>query len=431
MIALTIVPVCIGIAVLRAGLWDVDRVVNRTIVYGLLTTAVVAIYVVVVTYLGAQLRSVPLLVSLIATGAVAVLLQPLHRLLQRTVNRLMFGLRDEPTAVMTQLGRRLQDTAEPDAVLAMAAQTLARALRLPYAAVRLRDGTEAGWGEPATATTTAPLVFQGREVGELLLAPRRPGERLTARDLALVAQVAPQVAAAADAILLTSDLRASRTRLVETREDERRRLRRDLHDGLGPALAGLALQAAAIPQVTSTDPDTAARLGEQVAAGIRGVIADVRRLVYGLRPPALDEFGLVEGLRSTAAPLERPGIFRVTVEASEPLPPLPAAVEAAAYRIGVEAIANAARHADASRCTVRVGFDGGLRIDVEDDGVGLRPGTVPGVGLLSMRERAAEVGGAVRIESRGGGGTVVTARLPMPASGWPSGSDEQEDRCAS
>lgn len=412
-LALTIVPVCIGVAVLRAGLWNVDRVVNRTVVYALLSAAVVGIYVTVVTYLGAQIRAPSLLASLTATGVVALVLQPLQRLLQRTINRFMFGLRDDPSAVVAELGRRLQDTADAEAVLETAAGTLARALKLPFVGVRMRDGTEAVCGEPTSAPTITPLVFQGRRVGELRLGLRRPGEALSPRDLALVAQVAPQIAAAGDAILLTSDLRASRARLVEAREDERRRLRRDLHDGLGPALAGLALQAAAIPAVATSDPHGATRLGESLAAGIRTVISDVRRLVYGLRPPALDELGLVQGLRSTAGALERPGALAISVEERAPLPRLPAAVEAAAYRIALEAVANAARHAGATRCTVLLAAGEALSIDVTDDGVGIAPDVLPGVGLLGMRERAAEVGGRVEILRGTGRGTIVRALLPL------------------
>jgi signal transduction histidine kinase len=412
-IAMTIVPVCIGIAVLRGGLWDVDRVVNRTAVYGLLSVLVVTVYVIAAAVLGAQVHAPSLLTSLLATGVVVIVLQPLHRLVQRAVNRLMFGLRDEPTVVLTELARRLRDSADAETVLSTTAETVGRALKLPMVEVRLRDGTVVHWGATSGIATAEPLRAQGRDVGQLLLGERRPGESLTARDLELAAQVASQIAVAADSLLLTNDLRASRSRIVEAREDERRRLRRDLHDGLGPSLAGLALQASAISEVAQSDPDTAARLGGAVAAGIRGVIADVRRLVYGLRPPALDELGLLGGLRAAAQGLEVAGRFRIVVDAAEPLPALPASVEAAAYRIASEAMANAARHAEATVCRVRLRTDDVLLIDVEDDGTGIPEGTAAGVGLLGMRERAAEVGGVVEVRAGEQRGTLVRARLPL------------------
>jgi signal transduction histidine kinase len=298
-------------------------------------------------------------------------------------------------------------------VLSTTAETVGRALKLPMVEVRLRDGTVVHWGATSGIATAEPLRAQGRDVGQLLLGERRPGESLTARDLELAAQVASQIAVAADSLLLTNDLRASRSRIVEAREDERRRLRRDLHDGLGPSLAGLALQASAISEVAQSDPDTAARLGGAVAAGIRGVIADVRRLVYGLRPPALDELGLLGGLRAAAQGLEVAGRFRIVVDAAEPLPALPASVEAAAYRIASEAMANAARHAEATVCTVRLRTDAVLLIEVEDDGTGIPEGTAAGVGLLGMRERAAEVGGVVEVRAGEQRGTLVRARLPL------------------
>lgn len=411
-VALAIVPVCIGIAVLRGGLWDVDRVVNRSAVYGLLSALVIAIYVLVATVLAAQIPAPSILTSLLATGVVALVLHPLQRALQRGVNRLMFGQRDEPAVVVAELGRRLQDTADADAVLATAAATLARSLKLSAVEVLLRDGTTVRWGAGGTHPS-APLVFQGQVVGELRVGERRPGEGLTAQDRELIAQVAPQIAAAADAVLLTRDLRASRARIVEAREDERRRLRRDLHDGLGPALAGLALQASAIPEVAPSDPSAAAALGSSVASGIRGVIADVRRLVYGLRPPALDELGLVGGLRAAADALEVSGGFGITIDAPDSLPTLPAAIEAAAYRIASEAMANAARHAGAVTCRVTVRVADGLSIEVADDGAGLPDRMHAGVGILGMRERAAEIDGTVEIAAGADGGTVVRARLPL------------------
>jgi signal transduction histidine kinase len=215
---------------------------------------------------------------------------------------------------------------------------------------------------------------------------------------------------------LTADLRRARGRLVAAREEERRRLRRDLHDGLGPALAAQTLKVGAARSLLRRDPDAAdARLAE-LEGDLAAALADVRRLVYGLRPPALDDLGLIAAIREGAAQYAGPGAPRVAVEAPDRLPPLPAAVEVAAYRIVQEALANVVRHADARTCRVRLTTEAdALVVEVLDDGVGVPFDRHVGVGLVSMRERAAELGGACTVEAQPGGGTRVVAWLPLTA----------------
>ena len=216
------------------------------------------------------------------------------------------------------------------------------------------------------------------------------------------------------AVRLTADLQRSRERLVATREEERRRLRRDLHDGLGAQLAGLNVQASALRRLIPSDPDAADELVLELREEIRGAIADIRRLVHDLRPPALDDLGLVEALRQLA---ERYGskdsTLRVVVEAPEDLPSLPAAVEVAVYRIAQEAFTNVARHARARICVVRLSINDEVALEIVDDGVGIPAGRNAGVGLSSMRERASELGGTCFIQSVPDGGTRVIVRLPL------------------
>jgi signal transduction histidine kinase len=202
---------------------------------------------------------------------------------------------------------------------------------------------------------------------------------------------------------------------VIAREEERRRLRRDLHDGLGSTLAALGLQVGAVRALLPTDPAADAQALE-LRAGIRVAIADIRRLAYELWPPALDELGLIGALRARAAQYEHTGdgvAPQVTIDAPEDLPSLPAAVEVAAYRIAQEALTNVTRHAQARACVVRLALDQALSITIVDDGVGIPSARRSGVGLLSMRERAAELGGACTIEPAAGGGTCVRASLPL------------------
>jgi signal transduction histidine kinase len=250
--ALLVVPIFTYIAIVRHHLYDIDVVINRTLVYGALTSCVVGIYVLAVVALGALFQTQGnIAVSLLATGLVAVLFQPLRSRLQRSVNRLMYGERDDPYAVVSRLGRRLEATLAPDRVLPTLVETIAQALKLPYAAILLKDGEEfrtaAAYGSPLGEPETLPLVYQREEIGRLVIAPRAPGEGFSVADRRLLEDLARQAEVAVHAVRLTSDLQHSRERLVSTREEERRRLRRDLHDGLGAQLAGLNVQCRGSP----------------------------------------------------------------------------------------------------------------------------------------------------------------------------------------
>lgn len=275
--------------------------------------------------------------------------------------------------------------------------------------------------DAAPATVALPLVAQGEAVGELRLV-LRPGEReLGPADRRLLGDLSRQAGIAVQATRLTTDLRGltvtlqhSRERLVTTREEERRRLRRDLHDGLGPALASVTFKVEAARNLLRRDPARADALLASVAEQTQGTISDIRRLVYDLSPPALDQLGLVAALRQYAVGLDTG--TQVGVDVPDDLPSLPAAVEVAAYRIALEATTNALRHAAARHCVVRLAVeDTALLVEVCDDGRGLPEQPRAGVGLHSMRERAAELGGVCAVEPRADGGTVVRARLPLAA----------------
>lgn len=428
-----LIPCSIGIALLHSRLWDIDILINRTLVYGALTASVVGLYILVVGYLGALFRTGGnLLIELLTTGLVAVLFQPLRIFLQRGVNRLMYGQRDEPYAVVARLGRRLESTLVPEAMLAAIVETVAQALKLPYAAITLKQGEDfkaaAAYGSPVEGPLTLPLTYQAELIGQLVLGPRQRGEAFTSADRRLLEDLVRQVGIAAHAVQLTSDLQHSRERLVTAREEERRRLRRDLHDGLGPTLGGLTLKVGAIRNLLPRDQAAADRLLVELSVEIEGAVGDIRRLVYDLRPPSLDELGLVGAIRARAAHAgvgrsgERPGnpatsaavSPAVVIAAPEPLPELSAAVEVAAYRIVLEALTNVARHAQAQTCQVCLRVSDALEVEVRDDGVGLPMERHTGVGLVSMRERAAELGGMCLIESPPAGGVRVLARLPLP-----------------
>jgi signal transduction histidine kinase len=352
--------------------------------------------------------------SVLVVAAVAIVAYPLREWLQRRVNRFMYGDRDDPARALSQLSRRISDAVTPQGLLPSTVEAVAQALRVPYVAVTLAGGAgpAASSGARRGEPYAVDLVHQGELVGTLEVGQRSDTEPLSAADVRLIEDVARQVAVAAHAVRLADDLQQSRERLVLAREEERRRLRRDLHDGVGSALAGLALHAGNARKALPDDPDQAQAWVVPLEEGIRAAVADVRRIVDDLRPPALDELGLGGALRQRAE-ATYPGT-RVLDRINGT--PLPAAVEVAAYRIATEALANVARHTHAERVSVDLAVAGqpaALQLQVSDDGPGLPDEVRAGVGQRSMRERAAEVGGRCEITRDPGGGTRVQATLPL------------------
>ncbi|MDQ6834903.1 MAG: sensor histidine kinase [Actinomycetota bacterium] len=421
-LAILAIPVCIAIAILRYGLFDIELVISRTLVFGTLTLCVVATYVAAVSGVDALIhrRGVG---GLIATGLVAAGLQPLRLAVQGRVDRLVYGDRHDPYAALARLSTRLQSALASDQVVQTIVDSVAEALKLPYVAVEFARGDRievaAARGHPAiTPAERVRLTYQGQEVGQLVVAPA-PGRELGPAERRLLENLADQAGIAVRAVRLTADLKLSRERLVATREEERRRLRRDLHDGLGPTLAGMALQLDAVRNQLPDDETAAATMLGELRDQTREAITDIRRLVYELRPPSLDELGLVGALREhvarLAGGLNGAGASDVSIAVDAPptLPPLPAAVEVAAYRIALEALNNVVRHAHARHCVVHLAHNGELSVEVRDDGCGVSGDRRPGVGLGSMRERAAEVGGSLEIEVGRDAGTRVCARLPL------------------
>lgn len=418
---LILFPLSIGVAILRHRLYDIDILINRMLVYGTLTAVVVGAYMLVVVGLGTLLMhrqpgEGTLLLSLLATGLVAVLFQPLRERLQRAVNHLMFGERDDPYAVLARLDQRLEAAIAPDAVLPAIVETVATALKLPYVAVALdHDRTStivAAYGTAMDPALRLPLVYQHDTVGTLLVAARASGEVFNSADRRLLDDVARHAGVVAHAVRLTTELQHARERLVTAREEERRRLRRDLHDGLGPQLASLTLTIGAARELLRFDPPAADALLEELGQHASAAIVDIRRVIYALRPPALDDLGLLAALREQAAQHARHGL-QVSVEAPAAIPPLSAAVDVAAYRIAQEALQNVVRHAQARSCVIRLAVDDAqLSIEIQDDGRGLPPDYRAGVGLHAMRERAVELGGTCVID-RTPRGTRVHAQVPL------------------
>src|SRR5499427_8361043 len=359
--------------------------------------------------------------ELLAAGLAAVVFSPLRARLQALVNRVMYGERDDPYAALSRLATRLDATLTPDEVLPAIVDSVTSALRSPYTAIEVPTGNGPLRVAAARGTLPAgavplrlPLTASGAHVGDLVVMPRRPTETFNDADRRLLAGLAHHAGAAVHAADLTVQLQRSRERLVTAREEERRRIRRDLHDGLGPALAGIAMQLDAARRLMRSDPDTASQLLRHLREQTQAAITDIRRLVYELRPPALDDLGLSGALAQHAASCSTPGGLQVSIDTGPALPALPAAVEVAAYRIATEAVTNVARHAGARTATVTLAAaEGVLHVEVTDDGRGISPTNRAGVGLTSMRERAEELGGTCALRPRPGGGSIVSAHLPL------------------
>jgi signal transduction histidine kinase len=412
----SVLPMTIGVALFRSRLFDIELVLSRTVTYGVLTLLVVGVYAAVLVACRALVGGDDA-AGLVAVGVVAVAILPVHARLRRWVERWVYGDRSDPAVALRRLSDRLAGTAGTEDVVRTVADTVAEALRVDRVTVEV-DRASAPGEEPAVdqpehpGRLVVPLLHQEERLGRLLV-DVPPGRPFTPADEALLDDLARHAAVVVKAVYLDLDLAASRARLVTAREEERRRLRRDLHDGLGPALAAIVLKLDAVGRAA---PE-AAELVAELRAEARSAIEDIRRLVDDLRPPALDEVGLVAAVRQRADSLSRAGEQPLVVEVegptSPPSPELPAAVEVAAYRIATEAVTNVVRHAGASRCVVTVSVNGVLEVTVADNG--RRPwdaGRV-GVGWSSMRDRAAELGGTCEISRRAEGGTVVHAVLPL------------------
>lgn len=420
------IALSVGIAILRYRLWDIDILIQRTLVYGALTGLVVGIYVLVVGTLGALFQnSGNLLISLLATGVVAVLFQPLRERLQRLVEHYVYGERNSPYSVISRLSERLETIATSGTLLPGIAETVAQTLKLPYVAIALKSGdafkTDAVYGQPADRgqVTTLPLIYGQEMVGQMIIGQAAGDKTLDSSQRQLLENIARQAGIAAHAVQLSIALQQSRQQIVTAREEERRRLRRDLHDGLGPALAAHTIKIGAARALIESSPQTASNILAELEINLANSLNDIRRLVYNLRPPALDQLGLIGALCEFTQQCNRIGEPEATVftfAAPEQVPPLPAAVEVAAYRITQEAINNVIRHAHAQHGWIEIRIDGALQIVIRDDGCGLPASIPPGIGLNSMRERCEELGGSFRIESSSKDGTQIQVLLPLPTS---------------
>ncbi len=418
LVTLPAFPLSIAYALLRRGLFDVRAVVNRTIVYALVTLTLVGAYSVALEAIVNGLSFSDRSATLLLTALAAVVFAPARLRAQRIVDRAMYGRRDDPYLVLAEIGRSIQASAGPIDALQQLVDALRATLRLPYAAITLGTDTrlapivESGAALPDT--TEFPLTHAGIPVGALFVAPRSPGEQFAASDMALMNDAATQAAVAANAVRLSNALARSRQRALSASEDERQRIRRDLHDGLGPTLAALSLQTrAALDRLQSNHPAAESVVQAEAAATLAK--SEVRRIIDGMAPVQLEHFGLMAAIRAlgdqfnAAATSGTRGHPRTIISGPAGVESIDPVVEVGAYRIVSEAMLNAVRHSQGSRCDVVVEPEiDRIVITVDDDGVG--PGDrgdveatpssavatasnlVSRLGIASMRSRAEHAG---------------------------------------
>jgi signal transduction histidine kinase len=416
--AFVVLPLSLGAAIVRYRLYDIEVIVARAVV--LLGVAAVC--------LGVYLAAVAITVwltdsssgldgpSLVAAVAVVAILAPLARLAEFGLRHWLYGSRGRPDRVGARLGAQAAgDPAGPDPLADLIA-TVARELRLGGLSLELADGTMVAVGAPGGPNAEViELASGGRPVGTVVASPRR-NERFTVPEVGALRETAAVLGIAVAAVLSSQELSAARARELAAHQEERRRVRSDLHDGLGPMLAAVRMGLAAAARDT---PDVAegerlAHLRDRTADAIR----EVRRLVDGLSPSLVEDLGLAAALRVLVDDLSGWGagtapLIELEIDGAEPVP---AWAAVPVYRIVSEGLSNVVRHARAARCRVQVRMDGDIEVLVHDDGVGFDPQAAAGMGLRSIRERAAALGGTVTVRSRPGGGTAIEVRIPVAAT---------------
>jgi two-component system, NarL family, sensor kinase len=392
---------------------------HRFLVWVILISGVVLLYTALVAGFGLVLGADgPAWLLVGVTGALAVAAEPARAWIRHLVDGLVYGQRDDPLAIVRQLVNQQVATATyvNETLLASLAVIISETLRLDHVAIELKSAPNdwtpiAGHGDPAEHDERFPLAMGDQLVGRLVVGCR--SGPLRRRDRQVLADVVPHVTLAVGLVRLTGDLQRSRLNVVSAREEERRRLRRDLHDGVGPSLTGISMGLRTVLRRLrrTASPVEDVALLDRLADEVDASAGEVKRIVRDLRPTALDDQGLAGALTEFARSLD--GVLKVTLNLPSGDCTLPAAVEIAAYRIAMEAMNNVVRHADATSCWLRLAVTDHVELDITDDGIGIPNRHPAGVGLTAMRERAAELGGATAIASVTPHGTRVHATLPL------------------
>lgn len=439
-LAILAVPIALGIAVLKYRLYDIDVIINRTLVYGALAASITAVYIGIAVGIGALVGSggqPNLWLSIAATIIVAVGFQPVRERLQRIANRLVYGKRATPYEVLSEFSGQVAGAYAADEVLPRMARVLQEGTGAAAATVWLRGGAQlrpaATFPESSSrddpvvmnngtlpelpgATTSARVDHQGELLGALSIVKRK-GEALTPTEARLIDDLAHQAGLVLRNVGLTSELRqrldelsVSRQRLVHAQDAERRRLERNLHDGAQQHLVAIKVKLAIAQMLLAKAPEQALVTLAQLKADADEALETLRDLARGIYPPLLADKGLVVALESQA----RKAMVAVTVDA-DGVQRYAQDVEATVYFCVLEALQNVQKYAHAAHVVVRLRVAGSaLTFEVIDDGTGFDTATVKnGAGLVNMADRVDALGGKVQVTSRPGAGTSVCGELPV------------------
>ena len=392
---------------------------HRFLVWTVLGVGIAVAYTIVVAGFGALLGADgPAWLLVACTAGIAIALEPARRLVRDIVDRLVYGERDDPLALVRGVMQQMMTADDVTNLLPAVTATLGTAMRLDFVAIDVRTESEpdgqrlACFGSPTANVESLDLQNRDDPVGFLVIG-WRDGSGLRARDRRVLDDIVAHVTMAVMFVELTADLHRSNLAGVNAREDERRRLRRDLHDGLGPSLTGIGLGLRSVAKRLQRDAvahETIEML-ERWTCELDGASEEVKRIVRGLRPTALDDHGLCGALREFVLGLDNAIVIDLALPPNDST--LPAAVEIAVYRITTEALTNVVRHAHASRCRVELAIGNHVELDITDDGVGIPDPRRSGIGLQAMRERVRALGGTLAVTGARPHGTQIHARLPV------------------
>ena len=406
------VPLSIVVGVLQHRLYDIDVTVRRSVVYAALVVGIAGVYVVLTAAPGLAFGAqIPVEAAVLVTVVAALAFQPLRRRLERWADRRVFGARVDRYRLLTTFGSELEQTEEFGRLLPRLAYTVARGLDASWVRVAL-PGADAVVGEP---TGPADLIVTLPAAGWIECGPKPGGYDDGDRELltTLVAQASTaieNVALTAQLAERLEELRASRARIVAAADAERRRIERDLHDGVQQHVVALLTKIRLARNAVGRGEDVTAQL-VAVQTDAADLMADLRELAHGIHPPVLSDRGLVEAIETRADRMPVPVATRADPELREQR--FAADVEAAAYYVVCEALTNVVKHADASTAAVELSTaDGRLTVLVRDDGSG-GAADGGGQGLTNLRDRVEALGGRLRVEGSAGSGSAVAAELPV------------------
>ncbi len=407
-LAALFLPVTLLIAILFYRLWNIDLLVKKTFVYGTLIAISISFYIIIVGTLNTLLQTQGnYIISLIAAGLLAVTFQPLQQKIDKSVHKLIYGDRETPYQVFTRIGKQYNTSRGEDTVIHAILETILDSLKFPYVAVRFQNQkgkeTEEHIGNRAPFIERITLIYRNQTLGILLIGNDEPFSK---REKKLISVLAHHVSIAVYAHIITQEVVLSRNQILSAREEERRKLRHDLHDSIGPSLATIKLLAEA-----AQDSERRNELLEQIQTQTQHTLNTIREIVEALRPTEIDQLGLRHTLENFVNHLEIAGI-KAQFDAPDIFPVLPAAMEVAIYRITQEAVHNVIKHSGSDYCLVKLKFDHYVSLIIQDNGTGIKKSNTNGIGLNSMKERALENGGALEIETTSNVGTSILAKFP-------------------